>query len=84
MNNYLSKSYLFILLINHVQLFNRVMLFISLIHNFHSSISLLEVKFNLDPALQLKFQVWLKSSSIGTPRLIKNYVINIFIDFKIL
>jgi len=82
MNNYLSKSYLFILLLNHVQLFNRITLFIFLIHIFHSLITSLGVKFNLGTALQFKFQVSLKSGDISGPRLIKNQLINIFLDFK--
>jgi len=83
MNNYLSKSYLIILLLNHVRYLIKLCIYFS-----HSYLSFMyhsiETKITLSTALQFKFQASLKLSDVSKPQLIKNQRINIFFNFKIM
>jgi len=65
MNNYSSKSRLFKLL-NHVKLFDHIMLFIFLIHNFNSFINPWDKNLFWAP-FEFKFQVSLKLGDVLMP-----------------
>ena len=71
MNNYLSKSYL-IKLLNHV---SYLIAFCYLFFPFFIY-HLIGIKFNLDTALQFKFQVSLKLGDVSRPRLFKILIYN--------